>query len=756
LAKKPRSKGLPSREQVLDYLRTAPGETARRDVARAFGVKGEDRRELRRMLGEMAEEGALAVKRRKRVQMSAELPPVAPVDVMSVDDDGDLFCMPAGWRGEAKPPLIRLSARAAAKLPTAPGVGDRFLARLRPAGDDGYSAQFIKALGKGAHRFLAVYRKQSGGGRAEPVERRTRHAFTIERGDEAGAKDGDLVWVETVHSRGYGAAKARVREIAGHIDDRGSYSLIAVAGHGIPIEFSAAAMEEAASARPPALEGRTDLRETPLITIDPEDARDHDDAVFAAPDDDPANPGGFRVIVAIADVSWFVEYDGALDREARLRGNSVYLPDRVVPMLPERLSNDLCSLREGEDRACLYVEMRLDASGRKKSHRFGRGLMRSAAKLAYGDAQRVIEGGAAPDGVASGVKHLHAAYLARLGERKHRAPLDLDLVERRVVLGADGKVLRVEKRQRFDAHRLIEEFMILANIAAAETLEERRIARIYRIHDAPDPERVDSVRDYLESLGYSLSRGALRPSQFNQILALAEKRGEKEMISEVVLRAQRQAEYSTENVGHFGLNIPRYAHFTSPIRRYADLTVHRALVVAARLGRGAQTEAEAAELARTAEMISDFERRAMAAERESKDRYLAEYLSGRIGAEFDGRIRGVTRFGLFVMLDETGADGFVPIREVGVERFRFEEASHALIGETTGGLYRLGQPVRVRLAVANPLSGGLRFDLLSEPLGGEGDATPPRPATRKGAGKTKRKAKLTAKRKTAKASKRKR
>ncbi|MBB5520009.1 ribonuclease R [Amphiplicatus metriothermophilus] len=717
MAKRSQSSSLPTKQEILDYLDAHPGEAARRDIARAFGVKGAQRTALRALLKEMERAGELRRAGARRVAPADRLPPVTPVDIMSVDEDGDMLCLPVGWKGDGKPPLIRLSARAAAKIRPAPGVGDRFLARLRPAGDEGYGAQFVKALGKGAHRFLAVYRANRHGGVAEPVERRARNVFTIDKGDAAGASDGDLVWVETKHARGYGPARARVREIAGHVEDRGAYSLIALANHGIPIDFPEEALKEAERARPPAAQGRLDLRDTPLLTIDPEDAKDHDDAVWAAPDDDPANEGGYKVIVAIADVSWFVRPGGALDREALRRGNSVYLPDRVVPMLPERLSNDLCSLREGEDRPCLAVEMTVDAKGRKRAHRFHRAIMRSAAKLSYGDAQAIIEGGQAPAAVMATVRHLHAAFRARWEERKRRAPLDLDLPERRIVLGPDGAVARVERRERFDAHRVIEEFMILANVAAAETLEQRRTALIYRVHDSPDPEKLEALRDYLASLDYSfVNSPAVRPSHFNQILRKAEARDQKEMVSEAILRSQKQAVYATENLGHFGLNLPRYAHFTSPIRRYADLTVHRGLVAACKLGAGGQTPQEAAALSDIAEKISDFERRAVAAERESRDRYLAGYLAGRVGAEFDARITGVTRFGVFVALDETGADGFTPMRALGFERFRFDEKSHAVVGETTGGRYRLGQTVRVRLAEATPLTGGLRFEMLSDPL----------------------------------------
>ena len=711
--------GLPSKQEIIAYLKAADGATARRDIARAFGVKGDARAELRALLKEMDADGSINLKAGKRIERAGALPPVAPIDVMSVDDDGDLICMPAGWTADGPPPIIRLSAKRAAKVKPAPGVGDRLLARLFPAGDDGYDADIIKAIGKGAHRFLAVFHKKRKGGVADPVERRVRDSFTIAEGDEAGAKDGDLVWIETKNERGYGPKKARIRGIAGHIDDKHAYSTIALANHGIPTVFPAAVLAEAEKAKLPGLDGRTDLRDTPLITIDPADAKDHDDAVYAEPDTDPNNPGGFRVIVAIADVSWFVKPDSELDKEAIKRGNSTYLPDRVVPMLPERLSNDLCSLKPDVDRPCMAVEMIITAQGVKKRQTFMRAMMRSYAKLAYEEAQAIADGGEASKELKAIVTSLYAAYAARMKEREKRAPLDLDLPERKIILDKNGDVEKVIKRDRFDAHKVIEEFMILANVAAAEALERAKTPLIYRVHDTPDPEKLDSVREYLETLDYSLIKGGgVRPANFNQLLKIAEDRDQKEMVSEVVLRSQRQAVYDTNNVGHFGLNLARYAHFTSPIRRYADLTVHRALVKAFKLGDNGQTSKEAAALPKIAEDISDLERRSVAAERESNDRYLAGYLEGRVGAEFEARIRGVTKFGLFVMLDETGADGFIPMRSIGGERFTFVEQEHSVIGDSTGGVFRLGQPVKVRLAEAAPLTGGLRFEMLSDPLPG--------------------------------------
>ena len=730
----------PSRDEVAKFLREADGEVSRRDLARAFRVTGDDRTRLRSLIKEMEAEGGLRRTAAKRVTIADALPPVLAIDIMSVDGDGDLSCLPASWEGETEPPMIRIALREAQKAKPPPGVGDRVLARLKPAGDAGYEAKIIKQIGAGAHRFLAVFRKTKFGGVAEPVERRARNTFTIGRDDTKEAKEGDLVWVEAAPARDGRTGRARVRDFAGHVDDQNAFSLIALAGHGIPVDLPADVVAEAERAQPPGIEGRVDLRSLPLLTIDPEDAKDHDDAVHAAPDDDPANSGGHKIVVAIADISWFVRWGSRLDKEAQRRGNSVYLPDRVVPMLPERLSNDLCSLRDNVDRPCIAVEMIIDADGRKRRHRFMRALMRSSAKLSYGEAQQIIGDPTKNGPIADAVRNLYAAFQTRWKERSKRAPLDLDLPERKIILNPDGSVARIIKRERYDAHRLIEEFMILANVSAAETLEQKKTTQIYRVHDTPDPEKLESARNYLEDLDYSLAKGAVRPSQFNQILKIAAERGQQEMISDVVLRSQRQAIYSTENVGHFGLNLGRYSHFTSPIRRYADLAIHRALVAACGLGEGGQTSDEAKQLSKIAETISDMERRAVAVEREANDRYLAGYLEDRIGEEFQGRIRGVTRFGLFVMLDETGADGFVPARTLGAERYEFIEQKHALVGARTGGVFRLGQSVRVRLAEAAPLRGGLIFEMISDAVVDPDFVASPSRARRTGRYKTKREA----------------
>ena len=595
-----------------------------------------------------------------------------------------------------------------------------FLGKLQKQADGSYLTKPIKAIGQGADRVLGVYRKRKVGGAVEPVSRKVKRDLLIERGDEGGATEDDLVWAEVKNTRGYGPNVARVREIVGRIDDPSTYSQIAIANHDIRMAFPSEVLAEAEAASLPGPGSHEDLRQTPLITIDPADARDHDDAVFAEPDPDKKNKGGWRTIVAIADVAWFVTPGSRLDREAQKRGNSTYLPDMVVPMLPERLSNDLCSLRENEDRPALAVEMRFTADGRKLDHRFMRILMRSHARLSYSEVQNAIDGTpndrAAPwlDNV---LKPLWGAYASLQKARAKRSPLDLDLPERRIIFDRNGHVEGVRLKERFDANRLIEEFMIQANVCAAESLEQAKLPLIYRVHGDPDPEKLEGVRTFLESLGYSLPKGqVLRPKNLNQTLKLAAEKDEAALVGQVLLRAQRQAVYDTDNVGHFGLNLTRYAHFTSPIRRYADLTVHRALIAAGNLGKGAQSEEEAHRLQKIAETISDLERASMAAERESTDRFLAAWLEDRIGAEFRARINGVTRSGLFVTLDDTGADGFIPARSIGEEYFRHHEAFNALVGERSGGVYRLGQPVLVRLKEVTPLQGGLLFEMLSEPL----------------------------------------
>jgi ribonuclease R len=712
---------LPDKAALLDWIRDNPRHASKRDIARAFGLKGADRVELKRLLRELTAEGAVD-RSAKRFLPPGHLPPVTVLVADGVDRDGELTARPQSWDGPGAPPPILCVPQ---KGDPALGEGDRFLAKLTPVHEpEGlrYEARLIRRLAAGPRRALGVFRLTDGGGRVVPVAKGA-DEMRVEPHDTAGAQDGELVEVEALGTPRMGLARVRVVERLGDPFAARAVSLIAIHQHRLPVAFAPAALAEAEAARPAPLEGREDLRALPLLTIDPVDARDHDDAVCAAPDDDPANPGGFVVWVAIADVAHYVRPGSALDREARRRGNSVYFPDRVVPMLPEALSGDLCSLHEGVDRPCLAVRITLAADGRKTAHRFARATMRSAASLTYETAQAIEEGLDHPQ--AAPVRRLFEAWRVAARERAERAPLDLDLPERRIVLSESGQVLSVGFRDRFDAHRVIEDFMLLANDCAAETLEAKRRPLVYRVHEEPPAEKVEALREQVETAGLTLAKGqVLKTRHFNALLAAAAGTELAELVNLGVLRAQTQAYYSPENFGHFGLALRRYAHFTSPIRRYADLVVHRALIAAHGWGRDGQTIEEAEALADTAEHVSKTERRAMEAERDTTDRYLAAFLAEREGAEFDGVVSGVARFGLFVKLAETGADGLVPVSSLGREYWRFDPGRLTLTGERSGREIGVGAKARVRLVEAAPVTGGLRFELLEV----EGGGTTPAPA----------------------------
>jgi ribonuclease R len=714
---------LPSKADILAFIRERPGQIGTREIARAFGLKNALRAELKRMLRDLADEGAIE-KRRKKLHHPGSLPSTVLADITARDAEGDLIATPDEWDEDAHGPApkIRIHTPRKARPGEAAGLGDRVLLRLDDRPDDeGLTARVIRIIDHPKHRVLGIFRKlPNGSGRLEPVDKKMLgKQLTLPAGGTHDAEDGDLVAVETSRAPRLGLPTGRVVERLGSLKSERAVSLIAIHAHGIPSSFRRETLNEAEAAKPATLHHREDWRKVPLVTIDPPDAKDHDDAVHAEPDTATNNRGGFIVTVAIADVAHYVTPGSALDREALIRGNSVYFPDRVVPMLPERISNDLCSLRPREDRAALAVRMVIGADGRKRSHTFHRVLMRSAAKLSYQQAQLAIGGRTDEDTealVKPVLEPLYAAYETLARARNERQPLDLDLPERKILLKADGTVDRVIRPERLEAHRLIEEFMILANVAAAETLERARVPLIYRVHDEPAQEKVVALREFLATLDIPFAKaGALRPEAFNRILAQVKGRDNEQLINEVVLRSQAQAEYAAENYGHFGLNLRRYAHFTSPIRRYSDLVVHRGLIRALKLGDGALPEAaDHKQLAEIAAEISATERRAMVAERETNDRLIAHFLADRIGATFDGRISGVTRAGLFVKLHETGADGFVPARTIGDEYFHYDEARHSMVGRHSGETYRLGDTVTVKLVEAAPVAGALRFELLSE------------------------------------------
>ncbi|WP_292210328.1 ribonuclease R [Mesorhizobium sp.] len=709
----------PSRDEILRYIAENPDRSGKRDIAKAFALRGEDRIWLKDTLRDLQDEGLLT-KERKRLARVGALAHVAVLDIFGRDADGMLLAHPTEAVGNGEPPVIAIRVSRGGG-PT-PGIGDRVLAKTFPTDEvtgPAYTGRVMKIFEKRTEAVLGVFRVlQDGTFRIEPVERR-QPELVVDKEFQNGAKNGDLVEVEPARASRYGLPRAKVLAVLGSLTSEKAVSMIAIHAHDIPHIFPADVIAEAEAVKPATLAGREDWRELPLVTIDPADAKDHDDAVFAVSDPDEKNPGGVVVTVAIADVAAYVRYGTALDREALKRGNSVYFPDRVVPMLPERISNDLCSLREGQDRPALAVRMTFSADGRKLRHSFHRIMMKSAAKLAYPQAQAAIDG--APDDKTGPIldtvlKPLWDAYAVVKRGRETRQPLELELPERKILLKEDGTVDRVVVPERLDAHKLIEEFMIQANVAAAETLEAKRQALVYRIHDAPSLAKQESLREFLQTLGLSLARGAqMRPNQFNGILDRVRGADHEGLVNEVVLRTQMQAEYSPSNIGHFGLNLKRYAHFTSPIRRYADLIVHRGLIAALGFGAGGLTQDEAERLEEVSALISATERRAMAAERDTVDRLIAAYLAERVDDRFDARISGVTKSGLFVQLPQYGADGFIPVSSLEGDYYIYDETARSLFGERTGKGYQLADRVEVRLIEVAPMAGAMRFEMLTDP-----------------------------------------
>ena len=695
---------LPTREAIRDFIRRSAGRVGKREVEREFRLGPEHRVALRGLLKSLAGEGVIAPAGHRRFAPPGRLPDAMVVQVTGTDPDGDPIARPVEWDGDGPPPMVLMVAERRDTAALAPG--ERVLAKLRPIGGNKYEGRTLKRLTDAPGRVLGVFRATpDGGGRIQPTDRRQKADWQVAPGDREGAEEGEIVLASPQPSRSYGLKSARVTERLGRMGDARSVSLVCIHTHDIPTEFTADALAQAEHAGPVPFGTREDLRAVQLVTIDGEDARDFDDAVFAEADGD-----GHRLIVAIADVAHYVPTGSPLDRGGWERGNSVYFPDRVVPMLPEALSNGWCSLRPDEERGCLFVEMRVDAAGRKTAHRFGRGLMRSAARLTYEQVQAAHDGG---DDLGLPLPALYTAFRALLGARQARGTLDLDLPERRVMLDDAGTVTAIVPRPRLDSHRLIEEFMVLANVAAAEALEAMHLPCMYRVHAPPSDEKMEALRSFLHGMGLGLPpQGQVHPRDLDAVLKQVVDTESAPLVNEVVLRSQSQAQYSPDNIGHFGLALSRYAHFTSPIRRYADLCVHRALIRGLRAGPDGLEDGEAARFEDTADHITATERRAALAERDSIDRYLAAYMADKTGAQFAARVSGVTRFGLFVTLAETGASGLVPLSALPDDFWVHDEASKSLNGRRTRQSFHLAQPLDVRLQEASPVTGGLIFGLV--------------------------------------------
>ncbi|WP_370030938.1 ribonuclease R [Qipengyuania mesophila] len=703
------AKGLPSKDQILEFIQTSDTPAGKREIAKAFGLKGQEKIALKKRLKDMAEEGLIDGKRTAYHRMGG-VPKVTVLKVVAIED-GEAIAEPENWAPDSREKPPRLVVKDSKKI-AAVKRGDRILARNEET-PRGWVAHPMKKLPARTEGLMGVV-ELDGAGKPwlAPVDKRVRDSAPI--GDLGEAKEGELVLAERMGKSA--RSKVKVVEVVGDPLAPKAFSLIAIAKHGIPHIFPQEAIAEAERAvdLPLSPDHREDLRDVPIVAIDPADARDHDDAIWAEPD----GKGGYKAIIAIADVSYYVRPGGALDREARKRGNSVYFPDRVVPMLPEVLSADVCSLKQDVDRAAMACHIRIDKDGKVSDWRFTRAIVRLAKNIAYEDAQAAIDAGDAPEYL----QNLWGAWKLLFKAREARDPLDLELPERQVRLNDEGKIEEIAVRERLDAHRVVEDFMIAANVAAAKALEAKAAPVVYRVHEQPSREKLLAFREYLASQGRKFALGqVITPGLFNRMLKDIADPAEKALIMEAVLRSQTQAFYGPQNAGHFGLSLGSYAHFTSPIRRYADLLVHRALVDAYKLeqpkpkvdlpeGTGLSDRDKTA-LHQITDAISQTERRAMEAERDTIDRYVAAWLSGRVGETFDTRITGVQGFGFFVTIDKLGGDGLVPVSTLGREYFSYDEAARKLVGESSGKEYAVGDRLRLKLAEANALTGALKFEV---------------------------------------------
>jgi ribonuclease R len=740
-----RPAGLPSRKQILDFIASSGQPAGKREIARAFHLAGQDKIELKRLLKDMADEGLIDSSPGRAFHKVGGVPKVTVLRVQSVDDSGAVWAVPEQWHAETPPPRLRVVERGKR---SALGIGDRVLARTEERGQ-GFIAHPMKKLAGAAQLVLGVVRREGERFWLSPVDKRERRELYIS--DRKDAEPGDLVLCEVTGRPP--RVSARVDAVLGDPFAPKSFSLIAIHKHGLRAEFSQEAIDEAHRVSKLPLGEREDLTHLPIVAIDPEDARDHDDAIWAEPDAE----GGWNATVAIADVSYYVRPGSELDREARARGNSVYFPDRIVPMLPEELSADICSLKEGEDRAAMACHLKISKDGELKAWRFTRAKVRIAANIAYEAAQAAIdiareerievsspvcwmpevEGPVPQELVEKALKPLWSCWRALFAARQKRDPLELDLPERRVMLDEKGRITSIAPRDRLDAHRLVEDFMIAANVAAARALEAKKAPVMYRVHEPPSREKLVALKDYLATFGIEFALGqVIKPGTFNRIIERVGDSDGRQEIMEQLLRTQMQARYGPERLGHFGLALATYAHFTSPIRRYADLLVHRSLVKAYRLGEGGLPQGDEEKFEQIGEQISMLERRAMEAERETVDRYVAAFLADQVGQLVECRITGVQPFGFFATVVEFGGDGIVPVSTIGDEYFRYDEKAQQLVGEETGTTYRLGQKLKLRIVESNPITGGLRFAIPDEgapqKAEGPGRVDRIRPAQRRG------------------------
>jgi ribonuclease R len=699
-----KNKHFPTKDEILEFMQASPTKVGKRELMRAFNLQSQDSVKLKAVLRAMADTGMIERGRRSRSPSPGRLPSVLTVRVSSeLTPEGEVLLFPLEIPETLSPIILVEGGRSTVK------AGDHIVVRVKHHYQGYYTARLLKKVPQKSPTLVGAILKSRGRFYVQPCDRK-RQEDLCPLEPQANVQEGQLILAEI--SQEGGKQEAKVLKILGDKSDPRVISLISIFQEGIPYEFPEEVLGEAEKVRTLSFEGREDLRSIPFVTIDGEDARDFDDAVWAHEDKD-----GWHLMVAIADVSYYVKPGSALDKEAYLRGNSVYFPDRVVPMLPEVLSNDLCSLRPKEDKACFAVHLWLDKKGRLKKYEFVRGVMRSVNRLTYSQVQRAMDG--TPDAqtapiLESLIQPLYGAYALLQKAREFRGTLDLEIPEKQVLWDESGHIKDVHPRPRLDSHRLIEEFMILANVAAAQKLEALKAPCIYRIHDEPNPEKIFIFRELIEGLGFSFPKSqAITPRSFLHLLKAAHGTPYQALVSQLTLRTQAQASYHPKNIGHFGLSLKKYSHFTSPIRRYADIIVHRSLISALKLGEDGLPQDT--DLSVIGEQVSFTERRAAAAERAALERYISIYMQDKIGQTFKGRINGVASFGLFVTLDDSGADGLIPMNNLTDDFYHYEERKHRLIGRRTRRTFTLGDPVTVILKEVNTLTSSLILTLIKSP-----------------------------------------
>ena len=700
---------LPLDEEIVDYLTEQPNVVSKQELTKQFKIQGKEKRQaFKDQLRRLIKSKKINKEKGRNYSADETLPSTVRIRIESYDEDRKQFI--ATFEEPVK--SIKYAYILEKDRPKA-RIGDHFIARFLEVNNNSARLKPLKLYYPELEKFVGVVaKKEDHVAVVTPTNRRIKDVFTL-RGDVAKPlKDGELVVI-----KGNDNGTAEFFESLGHSDDVKNITLIAIHEHDIRTEFINDCIEQAKKAEIPPLDNRTDLRDLAFVTIDGEDARDFDDAVYAYPDGSPKNEGGFVIWVAIADVAYYVPSGSPLDKEALKRGNSTYFPDRVVPMLPEHLSNGLCSINPHEDRACMALKMTIDKNGRLISKKIHRGLMQSKARLTYTMVQEFLDGGMPEriEPIQDHIKNLNDAYKVLRKAREKRGALDIHGSEQKIIMDETGAITEVSKRIQFEAHQLIEEMMILSNVSVAELLEEKGAPCLYRVHESPTYEKIDNLRHFLGGFGYKVPVSSnIKTIELNDLLKKSSGKIEEFIVNESVLRSQNQARYDNENEGHFGLALDRYAHFTSPIRRYADLIVHRSLIRSYKLGNDGLTDKEISQLKSISEDISDLERKSVKAERDATGRLTAIFLSEQEDQIFDGIISGVADPGLFVRLDEYGAEGFIPVRTLPNDFYVLDKESQSFIGRRTKRTYQLMATLKVRLVDIDPVLNNIIFEVATD------------------------------------------